>query len=63
MVLLQDADGAVLQLPERAAAIALNIDIAAVRALKSQRPYNEPPTLEAAKPGVCVPGQLITTTV
>ncbi|OAE24107.1 hypothetical protein AXG93_2752s1210 [Marchantia polymorpha subsp. ruderalis] len=58
-----DADGAVLQLPERAAAIALNIDIAAVRALKSQRPYNEPPTLEAAKPGVCVPGQLITTTV
>ncbi|BBN00970.1 protein MpCupin25 [Marchantia polymorpha subsp. ruderalis] len=58
-----DAAGAVLQLPERAAAIALNIDIAAVRALKSQRPYNEPPTLEAAKPGVCVPGQLITTTV
>ncbi|BBN00965.1 protein MpCupin23 [Marchantia polymorpha subsp. ruderalis] len=58
-----DAAGAVLQLPERAAAIALNIDIAAVRALKLQRPYNEPPTLEAAKPGVCVPGQLITTTV
>ncbi|OAE24131.1 hypothetical protein AXG93_2752s1450 [Marchantia polymorpha subsp. ruderalis] len=58
-----DAAGAVLQLPERAAAIALNIDIAAVRALKSQRPYNEPPTLEAAKPGVCVPGQFITTDV
>ncbi|BBN00975.1 protein MpCupin27 [Marchantia polymorpha subsp. ruderalis] len=58
-----DAAGAVLQLPERAAAIALNIDIAAIRALKSQRPYNEPPTLEVAKPGVCVPGQLVTTTV
>ncbi|BBN00977.1 protein MpCupin29 [Marchantia polymorpha subsp. ruderalis] len=58
-----DAAGAVLQLPERAAAIALNIDIAAVRALKSQRPYNEPPTLEAAKSGVCVPGQFIITNV
>ncbi|OAE24115.1 hypothetical protein AXG93_2752s1290 [Marchantia polymorpha subsp. ruderalis] len=48
-----DAAGAVLQLPERAAAIAFNQDIAKVGALKSQRPYNEPPTLEAAKPGVC----------
>ncbi|BBN15190.1 protein MpCupin95 [Marchantia polymorpha subsp. ruderalis] len=56
-----DSAGAVLQLPERAAAIAFNQDIATVGALKSHRPYNEPPTLEAAKPGVCVPGQFITT--
>ncbi|BBN00976.1 protein MpCupin28 [Marchantia polymorpha subsp. ruderalis] len=58
-----DAAGAVLQLPERAAAVAFNQDIKTVAALKSQRSYNEPPTLEAAKPGVCVPGQLISTTV
>lgn len=57
----QDSAGAVLQLPDRAAAIALNQDLDTVRALKSQKSYNEPPTLEAAKPGVCVPGQFVTT--
>ncbi|OAE32075.1 hypothetical protein AXG93_2278s1550 [Marchantia polymorpha subsp. ruderalis] len=56
-----DSAGAVLQLPDRAAAIALNQDLDTVRALKSQKSYNEPPTLEAAKPGVCVPGQFVTT--
>ncbi|BBN15631.1 protein MpCupin99 [Marchantia polymorpha subsp. ruderalis] len=58
-----DSAGAVLQLSERAAAIALNQDVETIRALKLKRPYNEPPTLEAAKPGVCVTGHFVTTEV
>lgn len=61
--IVQDSAGGLLQLPERAAAIALNQDLETIRSLKSQRKYNDPSTLVAAKNGVCIPGQFIDTDI